>query len=291
MKRLALLAGVFALAAVNLPTLAGSVSAPADAAAPTSGVKPAQSTEVARGRSLFVSGCSYCHALDANGVPGRAPSLVGAGAAAADFYLSTGRMPLADPRAFPVRSKPAYPRSDITALVAYVASLGGPPIPTVSPLGASPSLGLSAFTENCAGCHQVSARGGIVTGSVAPSLQQASATQIAEAVRVGPYLMPNFSPTQIDQRTLNAIARYVLPTRHPDDRGGWGIGHIGPIPEGMIAWCFALAILLIVSRIIGEGSPRDGSPRDASSRGRSPRDGSPGEGSPRRGSPRGGATR
>ncbi len=248
MRRLAALGAIFAATGLSPQASVAAVSPPPGGGA---------GAQVARGRSLFVSGCSYCHALDAHGVPGRGPSLIGAGAASANFYLSTGRMPLSDPRAYPVRSKPAYSRADIDALVAYVASLGGPPIPAVDPNRADPALGLRAFTENCAGCHQVGARGGIVTGSVAPSLQKASAVQIAEAVRVGPYLMPNFSAKQIDGPTLNAIVRYVLSTRHPDDRGGWGIGHIGPIPEGMIAWCFALVLLLVVSRIIGEGSPKE----------------------------------
>ena len=59
--------------------------------------------------------------------------LRGAGAAAADFYLSTGRMPLADPTDEPERTRPAYPRADIEALVAFVGSFGGPGIPRVDP--------------------------------------------------------------------------------------------------------------------------------------------------------------
>jgi ubiquinol-cytochrome c reductase cytochrome c subunit len=101
----------------------------------------------------------------------------------------------------------------------------------------------------------VSARGGIVTGATAPSLQDATPTQIAEAVRVGPYLMPSFNENQISDADLNSIVRYVLSTRTPDDRGGWGIGHIGPIPEGMIAWLLAGTALLLVARLIGERNP------------------------------------
>ena len=86
----------------------------------------------------------------------------------------------------------------------------------------------------------------------APALQQATATQIAEAVRVGPYLMPRFDERQIDDAQLNSIVAYVLAQRHPDDRGGWGIGNIGPIPEGLVAWLLAGTALLIVARLIGE---------------------------------------
>jgi ubiquinol-cytochrome c reductase cytochrome c subunit len=209
-------------------------------------------SQVGRGRTLFVEACSSCHGFDATGIPGRGPSLVGVGAQAAAFYLSTGRMPLPDPHAFPERSKAAYPPPEINALIAYVASLGGPPIPTADPAAGNVSQGELAFAVNCSGCHQIIARGGIVTGSEVPALQQATPTEIAEAVRVGPYVMPRFSTGEISQQTLNSLARYILYTRRPADRGGWGIGHIGPIPEGMVAWLLALGALLIIARVIGK---------------------------------------
>jgi ubiquinol-cytochrome c reductase cytochrome c subunit len=213
---------------------------------------------VAQGRALFAAGCSSCHGLDARGIPNRGPSLRGVGARAADFYLRTGRMPLNNPDDAPVRAHPAYPERQLRALVAYVGSFGGPGIPRVAPARGSLAAGLQAFTSHCAGCHQVIARGGIVTpAAIAPPLQQATPTQVAEAIRIGPYLMPRFSARQIPPRTVNDIAAYVRWTRHPDDRGGWGIGHIGPVPEGMIAWLLALVALVLVARVIGERAPED----------------------------------
>ena len=239
-----------ATAALALVCAAGAILG---LAAPRTTAQAPAPQPVAEGRALFLSGCSSCHGFDARGVPERGPSLVGAGAAAADFYLSTGRMPLPDPDQEPVRHKPAYPRAQIDALIAYVASLGaGPPVPSVDPAAGSLAQGRRSFTEHCAGCHQVAARGGIVTGAVAAALQDASPTQIAEAMRLGPYLMPRFTARDIPPSELDSIARYVLSTRHPDDRGGWGIGHIGPVPEGMIAWLLAGVALLLVARLIGE---------------------------------------
>ncbi len=207
-----------------------------------------------RGRALFSAGCASCHGLSARGVAGRGPNLRGVGAQAADFYLSTGRMPLSNPHDAPTRHPPAYDAADRRALVAYVSSFGGPGIPSVAAADGSLSDGLRAFTEHCAGCHQVAAQGGIVTGAVAPPLKAATPRQIAEAIRIGPYLMPHFGQHQIDQRTVNSIARYVVfATRKTPNRGGWGIGEIGPIPEGMVAWFLAIVALLIVARLIGEG--------------------------------------
>lgn len=242
--------GVTGIAAGARTGASSSVPAPPGPATGTPGT--ATASLLSEGRDLFVASCSFCHGIGAQGIPGRAPSLIGVGAQAADFYLSTGRMPLPSPHAYPERARPAFVRAQINALDAYVGSFGGPGIPSVQSAQGNISEGEQAFALNCAGCHQIIARGGIVTGSAVPPLQQATATEIAEAVRVGPYLMPRFSTGQIDAQTLNAITRYILYTRHPADRGGWGIGHIGPIPEGMVAWLLALTSLLLVARVIGK---------------------------------------
>jgi quinol---cytochrome-c reductase cytochrome c subunit len=210
---------------------------------------------VAEGRELFDQGCSACHGMDLRGRPGMAPSLIGVGAGPVEFYLSTGRMPLTSPKQEPLRTKPVYEGRQQRALVAYVASFGGPPAPQADPSRGDLQLGLHEFTLNCAGCHQVVGRGGLTLGAAVPDLQSASATQIAEAVRMGPYVMPHFDSKQIDQFQLDSIARYVLWTRRPSNRGGWGIYNIGPIPEGIVAWFLGLAALVLVARLIGERMP------------------------------------
>jgi len=205
----------------------------------------------ADGRQLYLEGCASCLGLDARGIEGRGPDLHGAGAAAADFYLSTGRMPLAEPTDQPLRSDPEYSRGEIDQLVAYIGSLGGPPVPDVHPEQGNVRLGLELFSENCAGCHHMTGAGGIVTNVVAPSIWDATPTQVAEAVRVGPYVMPHFGPRQIDDAELNSLVSYVELTKSPDDRGGWALGHVGPVPEGMVAWLLAGAALVLVARVIG----------------------------------------
>jgi ubiquinol-cytochrome c reductase cytochrome c subunit len=212
---------------------------------------PAGAAAQSRGRALFLEGCASCHGVDARGLEDRGPSLRGAGAAAADFYLSTGRMPLAEPDDEPVRNEPAYPRRDIDALVEYLASLGGPEIPEVEPERGDLELGLRLFAENCAGCHQIVAEGGVATDVAPPKLEKATPTQIAEAVRIGPYVMPHFGEQQLDRHELDSLVRYVQLTKHPEDRGGWGIGHVGPVPEGMVAWLLAGTVLVLVARVIG----------------------------------------
>ncbi len=214
---------------------------------------PTSPTLVTQGYNLYQNTCSSCHGFQFQGRKGVAPSLIGVGAGPLDFYLSTGRMPLGDPRDEPERSNPEFNRTQIDALIAYVTKYaGGPPAPTADPAAGNLAFGFHEFTLNCAGCHQIVARGGITIGAVIPDLQEATAQEIAEAVRMGPYLMPHFDSNQIDQHGLNSIARYVLWTRHPQNSGGWGLYNLGPIPEGIVAWFLALAAMVLVARLIGE---------------------------------------
>jgi ubiquinol-cytochrome c reductase cytochrome c subunit len=162
-------------------------------------------------------------------------------------------MPLGDPNKQPRRSRVLFSERELHALTAYVASLGsGPPIPTPQPERGNLSEGMKLFTEHCAGCHQVAAQGGYVTGAVAPPLRQATPVQVAEAVRIGPYLMPRFSNRQISDRELDSIIRYVESTKHPHDVGGWGIGHVGPVPEGLVTWFIGIALVVGTCVVIGK---------------------------------------
>jgi len=213
---------------------------------------PTSPALVAEGYNLYQNSCASCHGIALRGQHGVAPSLIGVGPGPVDFYLSTGRMPLSSPRDEPLRAKPAFNRSQIDALIAYISRFGGPLAPAANPANGSLALGLHEFTLHCAGCHQIVARGGITIGAQIPNLQQATPQQIAEAVRMGPYLMPHFDAKQINQHQLDSLARYVLWTRNPQDAGGWGIYNIGPVPEGVVAWFLALASLVIVIRLIGE---------------------------------------
>jgi len=222
---------------------------------------PTSPALVSEGSNLYQDSCSSCHGVALRGIPDTGPSLVDVGPGPVDFYLSTGRMPLSDPSQEPVRTKPAFDRAQIDALIAFISMFGGPPASTARPADGSIALGMQVFTSDCAGCHQIVARGGLTIGAQVPNLSKVTAQEIAEAVRMGPYVMPHFDARQIDQHQLDSLARYIIYTRHPDDAGGWGIYNIGPIPEGMVAWFIGLVSLLIVARLIGERAYNPGRPR------------------------------
>jgi ubiquinol-cytochrome c reductase cytochrome c subunit len=205
-----------------------------------------------RGEDLYGRYCARCHGGNGAGLQGRGPSLQGVGARAADFYLRTGYMPLRDPNDQPWRHRSILSESQLDALVRYVAALGGgPPVPKPRPERGDVSEGMRLFTDHCAGCHQVAGAGGIVTGARVPSLARSSPVEIAEAVRIGPYVMPRFSRKQISDRELDSIVRYVDEIQSPHDAGGWPIGHLGPISEGLVAWLVGGAALVLVAAVIG----------------------------------------
>jgi ubiquinol-cytochrome c reductase cytochrome c subunit len=233
--------------------------APAAHAAPPNGPPIVLSTGAKLGEQLFAGNCVRCHGIAGRGVlrQGNAgslgPPLRGVGPLAADFYLRTGYMPLADARDQPTRSRPSFTNAQIKAITGYVASLGGgPAIPTPDPTAAEIGRGRALFTDHCAGCHQAVAEGGVLPGAKAPPLKRVTDVQIAEAVRIGPYVMPEFTSRDISDRDLNAIIAYVDYAKDPDDAGGWGINHLGPFPEGMITWLLAIPLLLLTCRLIGK---------------------------------------
>lgn len=257
---------LIALAAV------GSILAAVAHAQPPAGVvhQPGGDEQVLMrlGRGLYAANCASCHGSQgegvmrpnprgAEGIVGQGPSLLHVGELAPDFYLRTGRMPIEHAGEEPERQAPQFNDREIKALVAYVASFGaGPKVPHPEPAYDHLSEGMSLFTEHCAGCHQIVGEGGFVTGAKVPVLQHANGRQIAEAVRIGPYLMPRFSRNSISDADLNKIVAYVLHSHNPNDQGGLGIGHIGPVPEGIVAWLVAAVVLVAVCMLIGERRKR-----------------------------------
>lgn len=229
---------------------------------------------IAQGQYLFDVHCSSCHGIAGVGIKDRAPRLINVGAAAADFYLITGRMPLNNPGEQALQHTPFFDKSQIEELVSYVAALPaihhehssrGPGIPSILPLCKSPSVspakqttcvtlsyGQSTFALNCAPCHQIALAGGMLSrGDVVPSLKDATALVVAEAIRVGPRPMPVFGPGQLNEAQLSAVSHYVEAYRHPPNRGGLGISNFGPVAEGFVGILFGLGALLFVARMMG----------------------------------------
>jgi ubiquinol-cytochrome c reductase cytochrome c subunit len=212
----------------------------------------ASQSDINTGQNLFKSNCSSCHGLEAQGQAGVGPSLIGAGAAAVDFQMSTGRMPAKENAAENDRKPPEFTAQQIYQIADYIASLGGgPAIPDaqqVSTSGADTTLGEQLFSTNCAQCHGFAGAGGALTyGKNAPALTESTPAQIYEAMLTGPEAMPVFSDGAISPAAKRDIIAYITQTRVEPNPGGFSLGRTGPVTEGLVVFLGGMGFLVIIA--------------------------------------------
>jgi len=223
---------------------------------------------IAQGRDLFVVGCSSCHGLNGEGVVTKdggnyGPPLIGVGAAAVDFQVRTGRMPAQQPGTHIPQKEPNYSDEEVEALAAYVASLGpGPAIPDDEMLdteGASVSRGMEIFLANCSACHNFAGQGGALrSGRYAPSLMDASARDIYEAMITGPQQMPSFPDTTLTPQDKKDVIAFIQALQNQTAYGGDPLGSRGPVTEGLFGWLIGIGGLVLVTVWIANNSVRAG---------------------------------
>ncbi|MET9509152.1 c-type cytochrome [Streptomyces flavidovirens] len=213
----------------------------------------AQSLAIEEGKKLYAVGCSSCHGTGGQG-GSDGPSLVGVGSAAVDFQVGTGRMPAQQPGAQVPEKKKVYSQAEIDQLAAYVASLGAGPItPTeeqYDPKGADIAKGGDLFRTNCAQCHNFTGEGGALTnGKYAPSLEDVSPKHLYEAMQTGPQNMPSFPDTTLPEQQKKDIIAYVKTVNGEETEtpGGFALGGLGPVSEGLFGWIFGLGSLIAVA--------------------------------------------
>jgi len=236
------------LAAIGVVYAAITGAGGAASAATPGGPSPA---DIAQGRAIFADTCSSCHGMNAQG-SAAGPGLVGVGAAAVDFQMSTGRMPGKDFDAEMPRKPVTFTTEQIHQVAAYISSLsGGPAIPSaaqVDPAGADVALGQQLFITNCAQCHNFAGAGGALTqGKSAPPLTHSTPTQIYEAMLTGPEAMPVFSDTTVTPAQKRAIIAYVTTVRAEPNPGGFSLGRVGPVTEGLVAFLGGIAALVFAA--------------------------------------------
>ncbi len=249
------LAGVLVLL-VALLTVGGlyTVFVPAQANLTVSSAQ-----QVAKGRELFLVSCAFCHGQNGQGVSTvrgdqLGPSLVGVGAAAVDFQVGTGRMPMAQPGAQVPRKPEVFDDEETAALAAYVASLGpGPAVPAESDYSveglsdkereAAIVRGGQIFLTNCAACHNYQGSGGAMPrGGYAPKIRGVEPRYIYEAMLTGPQTMPNFSNGNLTPDEKRDVIAYLGSIDEMPGYGGFGLGGLGPVPEGLAAWLIGIGL-------------------------------------------------
>jgi ubiquinol-cytochrome c reductase cytochrome c subunit len=213
------------------------------------------SQQIAEGKALFAVGCASCHGLNGEGQvngPIQGPPLAGVGAAAVDFQVSSGRMPMARPgEQAPVKPN-TYSEEEIAALAAYVESLGpGPAIPEPAVYDTSNisaedlARGGELFRTNCSACHNFEGAGGALpNGKYAPPLIGLDNKRVYEAMITGPQQMPVFSDEVLTPEDKRAIIGYLNALHEQPASGGLALGGIGPVSEGLWGWIIGLGSLI-----------------------------------------------
>jgi ubiquinol-cytochrome c reductase cytochrome c subunit len=160
-------------------------------------------------------------------------------------------MPAQQPGAQIPKKKVIYNQAQIDQLAAYIASLGpGPAIPTkdqYSPANADAAKGGELFRTNCSQCHNFVGKGGALTdGKYAPSLKGVDPKHIYEAMQSGPQNMPSFPDTTMPQDAKADIIAYLneVDSAGSQNPGGFTLGTLGPVPEGLFAWVFGLGAMI-----------------------------------------------
>jgi len=199
--------------------------------------------DTAEGEKLFAANCATCHGMGASGTQD-GPSLVGVGAAAVDFQVGTGRMPMQmnGPQAY---KKPAQFNDEQThQLSAYVASLGaGPAIPEEHLLDGQGNAaeGGELFRVNCAMCHNAAAAGGALTrGKFAPALADVSEKHMV----TGPQNMPVFNDANVSPEGKRDIITFLKQIEANGSPGGADLGALGPVSEGLFVWVAGLGVII-----------------------------------------------
>lgn len=261
----------FALVAVALGVTGSAYAVATATASPAKADTSEASPElVAQGKSLYLEGCSSCHGLNLEGIPNddpakgadkggtpyNGPSLIGVGAAAVDFQVSTGRMPLAASTTQAQRGRAIYTPEEIEALAAYVASFApGPAIPSAEDLDltdADLAEGGDLYRANCAQCHQAKGAGGALTaGKYAPTLKGVEARQIYNAMLTGPQSMPVFGDGTLTPDEKRNVIAYIENITTAPSPGGAPLGGVGPVSEGLFLFTIGMGALVAISIWLG----------------------------------------
>ena len=229
--------------------------------------------QIKEGHELFLVGCSFCHGINGQGIKtldGKqlGPPLAGVGAAAVDFQVGTGRMPATQPGPQIPAKKVNFTPDEIAALAAYVATLGpGPAIPNPSDYSldgmtdeerqAAIVKGGLIFRTNCSACHNFEGSGGAMpNGGYAPKIRGVEPKYIFEAMLTGPQAMDTFSNGNLSVEEKRDIIAYLQSLQDNPEYGGFGMGGIGPVSEGLFAWLVGIGSLVGVATWIAAHTAR-----------------------------------
>jgi ubiquinol-cytochrome c reductase cytochrome c subunit len=213
--------------------------------------QPVLSASAVRGQEIYQNSCVTCHGINAQGVYDRGPSLIGVGSAAVEFQVSTGRMPAVRQEAEITRKTPVFSLQQAQDIGAYIQALGGgPQIPAGNDFhtGGNIAAGGELFRVNCTQCHAFAGGGGALSsGKSAPSLGEATDREIYAAMLTGPQNMPVFGDNQLSPTEKTDIIAYIQNMKSDTDPGGFGLGRLGPVTEGLVIFLVGIVGLVFAT--------------------------------------------
>jgi ubiquinol-cytochrome c reductase cytochrome c subunit len=214
---------------------------------------PPLSAAAQQGKQLYETTCVTCHGQNGQGVPGRGPSLIGAGSAAVEFQVGTGRMPMAQQGPQAAEKPPLYNWDQARQIGAYIQALGGGPQIPDGDLADSSEEALARGGEiyriNCAACHGYGLGGGALSsGKFAPTLMDSSAREMYGALLTGPQNMPVFGDNQLTPAEKRALIGYIQALQNDrTDAGGFGMSRLGPVPEALVVFLVGMVALVFAT--------------------------------------------
>ena len=228
---------------------AASASAASATPATTLSATPVAGAAAGPGAALFAANCSVCHGDHGQGLVGPSQQAAAFPGLVAGMVTRGGI------------SMPAF-RQLSPAQVAAVSDYVATQIAAPAARTATVAQGGELFRLYCSGCHSSTGRGGALSqGRNAPSLADYPAAEALAAMILGRGNMPVFADTTFDVRQQAAVALYVETLQAPPSPGGWGLGYIGPVTEGLAAFVgLGLLVLFAVWLAWGKGGSRAEAP-------------------------------
>jgi ubiquinol-cytochrome c reductase cytochrome c subunit len=239
-----------ALIGIGLLITGGAYAGASAAMAATNETAVNTALTVEDGKKLFQANCATCHGLNLEGTKD-GPSLYGVGELAVEFQVATGRMPLQMQGPQAPQKPPQFTQEQIEAIAAWVQSTSpGPTYPDDEVLDGEGDVahGAELFRINCAMCHNVAAAGGALTeGKYAPALTTTSPLHMYAAMVTGPQNMPVFSDMNLSTEDKRDIISALLFLQDNPSPGGFALGGLGPVSEGLFVWIFGIGALIALT--------------------------------------------
>jgi ubiquinol-cytochrome c reductase cytochrome c subunit len=104
-------------------------------------------------------------------------------------------------------------------------------------------------------CHNVAGAGGALTeGKFAPAVTGVEARHIYNAMITGPQNMPVFNDANLTPEDKQDIITYIKYVEENRSVGGFELGSIGPVAEGLFIWVIGFGVIIAITVWLGARS-------------------------------------